>query len=124
MRAVLYARYSSTNQRAESIEDQLEVGRRFIAQQGWTLVRTYEDRADKKAGGGERRINEAEAAVVRRIFREFADGTSPRALAKRLNQEHVPGPGGRPWGDTTIRGQAERGTGILNNALYAGRLEW
>ncbi len=80
--------------------------------------------AGKKAGGGERRINEAEAAVVQRIFREFADGKSPRALAKRLNQERVPGPGGRPWGDTTIRGQVERGTGIINNALYAGRLEW
>src|SRR3954451_171783 len=45
MRAVIYARYSSTNQREASIEDQLEVGRRFIQQQGWTLVRTYEDRA-------------------------------------------------------------------------------
>src|SRR6185295_14358022 len=32
--------------------------------------------------------------------------------------------GGRPWADTTIRGQAERATGILNNALYVGRLEW
>ncbi len=29
MRAVIYARYSSTNQRVESIEDQLEVGRRL-----------------------------------------------------------------------------------------------
>ncbi len=74
--------------------------------------------------GGERRINEAEAEVVRRIFREFADGVSPRAIARRLNTEGVPGPDGRPWGDTTIRGQADRGTGILNNALYVGRLEW
>ena len=28
------------------------------------------------------------------------------------------------WIDTTIRGQAERGTGMLNNAIYVGRLEW
>jgi hypothetical protein len=27
-------------------------------------------------------------------------------------------------GDTTIRGQADRGTGILNNTLYIGRLTW
>jgi len=69
-------------------------------------------------------INEAEATVVRRIFRMFAAGQSPRAIAKALNAEGVPGPGGRPWRDTTIRGQVDRGTGILNNAIYVGRLEW
>jgi hypothetical protein len=74
--------------------------------------------------GGERRINDAEAAMVRRIFEEFAGGRSPREIAMRLNDEGVPGPGGRSWGNTTIRGQAERATGILNNALYVGRLEW
>jgi hypothetical protein len=36
----------------------------------------------------------------------------------------VPGPGGRPWSNTTIRGQNTRGTGLLNNALYRGALEW
>jgi site-specific DNA recombinase len=73
---------------------------------------------------GERQINPVEADIVRRIFTQFANGQSPRAIAKRLNAEGIPGPGGRPWGDTTIRGQAERGTGLLNNALYVGRLEW
>ena len=43
---------------------------------------------------------------------------------RTLNAEGIPGPGGREWRDTTIRGQADRGTGILNNALYVGRLEW
>ena len=76
------------------------------------------------AAAGERQINPVEAEIVSRIFTEFANGNSPRAIAKRLNAEGVPGPGGRPWGDTTIRGQAERGTGVLNNALYVGRLEW
>jgi site-specific DNA recombinase len=76
------------------------------------------------ADAGERRINSSEAKTVQRIFAEFADGHSPRAIARQLNRDDVPGPGGRPWGDTTIRGQADRGTGILNNALYIGRLEW
>jgi site-specific DNA recombinase len=75
-------------------------------------------------GAGERRINPAEAAVVQRIFALLATGTSPRAIAKQLNAEGVPGPDGRDWRDTTIRGQLDRGTGLLNNALYAGRLEW
>ena len=48
----------------------------------------------------------------------FADGSSPIAIAKQLNQESISGPGGNAWRDTTIRGHAERGTGILRNELY------
>ena len=40
----------------------------------------------------ERRINQAEAQIVRRIFREFATGKSPRAIAVGLNREGVSGP--------------------------------
>jgi site-specific DNA recombinase len=40
------------------------------------------------------------------------------------NSEGIWGPGGRPWGDTTIRGHYARGTGILRNELYIGRLVW
>ena len=61
---------------------------------------------------------------MRRIFREYAAARSPREIARRLNAEGVPGPGGRPWGDTTIRGHALRGTGLLHNELYVGRLVW
>jgi len=73
---------------------------------------------------GERRINEAEAVVVRRIFSEFAAGKSPRAIATELNRDGIPGPFGRTWGDTTIRGHACRGNGVVNNELYAGVLVW
>ncbi|MEJ1161450.1 recombinase family protein [Prosthecomicrobium sp. N25] len=74
--------------------------------------------------GGERIIEPAEANVVRRIFQDFAVGKTLELIAKELNQGSVPGPGGRPWSNTTLRGQPTRGTGILNNALYVGRLEW
>ena len=73
---------------------------------------------------GERRIKPDEAAVVRRIFEDFADAISPRQLASNLNAEGISGPNGRPWIDTTIRGQVERATGILNNTLYIGLLTW
>jgi site-specific DNA recombinase len=73
---------------------------------------------------GERAINEVEAAIVCRIFQEFADGKSPRAIARSLNAEGIPGPRGDTWMDTTIRGHFERGTGIINNELYVGRLVW
>jgi site-specific DNA recombinase len=73
---------------------------------------------------GSRRINAGEAKVVQGIFRDFAVGLSPRAIARKLNQKGVAGPSGRPWRDTTIRGHFGRGTGILNNELYIGRLIW
>jgi len=60
--------------------------------------------------------------IVHRIFNMFADGVSPRAIAKILNDEGIEGPKGNAWQDTTIRGQRERGTGLLNNEAYAGRL--
>jgi hypothetical protein len=85
----------------------------------------YDVVADRDAsGGGRRTINGAEAAIVRRVFEEDAAGAGPRIIAKRSNDEHVPGSGGREWRDTTIRGQVDRGTGLMNNTLYIGRLEW
>jgi len=80
--------------------------------------------ADGRPLTGERRINAGEAAIVRRIFEEYAAGVSPRAIAKTLNAEGVPGPSGGTWGPSTIHGNRQRGTGILNNELYIGRLVW
>ncbi|SFU18868.1 recombinase family protein [Mesorhizobium sp. YR577] len=65
-----------------------------------------------------------EAEVIRRVFREFASGKSPKAIAVDLNRQGIPGPLGRAWGDTSIRGYRSRGTGIINNELYAGVLVW
>ena len=232
LRAVIYARYSTDEQRPESIEDQIETCRRFCAAKGWKLVGVYSDAAmsgstaerpdyerlkdDAKraiydivvveaidrmsrrlsevaafhdalafrgqklfacdrgeisplmagilgaigqsfledlrtktkrglrgkvlaglaAGGlgygyevdpaapGLRRIVPEQATIITRIFTMYAAGSSPRQIARTLNKENVPGPGGRTWVDTTIRGQVDRGTGILNNAAYVGRLEW
>jgi site-specific DNA recombinase len=73
---------------------------------------------------GERRINQIEAAIVRRVFEEFAKGRSPRAIAGALNKETIPGPASKTWGPSTIYGNWRRSTGILNNELYIGRLVW
>ena len=235
MRAVIYARYSSDLQREASIDDQIEICRRYAEAQGWTTVGTYKDAAISGAsrfrpgfqkliadagdrrfdvvlceaidrlgrrladtadlqdqlafqgirlftpslgeitqihvavmgmmaqmalkdlgektkrgqlgrvlkgrvpagiaygykagdggvdGRGARTIDPDEAAVVRRIFNEFASGKSPEAIARDLNRQGVGGPGGRPWSNTTIRGQVDRGTGVLNNSLYRGAIEW
>jgi DNA invertase Pin-like site-specific DNA recombinase len=73
---------------------------------------------------GETEIDEAQALIVKRIFREFAAGNSPRAIAHQLNEEHIPAPRGGAWKVNTIYGNAGRGTGILNNQLYAGTRVW
>ena len=73
---------------------------------------------------GEREVDENEAEVVRSIFAAFASGKSPRGIAKDLNGRGVSGPRGKPWGASTIYGNQLRGTGILNNELYAGKLVW
>jgi site-specific DNA recombinase len=80
--------------------------------------------ADGEPIRGNREIVPEEAEVICRIFREFASGKSPKAIAVDLNREGVPGPLGRAWGDTSIRGHRSRGTGIINNELYAGVLVW
>lgn len=89
---------------------------------GYSVVK--KTNADGEPIRGDREIVPAEAEVIRRIFREFAAGKSPKAIAVDLNREGIPGPLGRTWGDTSIRGHRSRGTGIINNELYAGVLVW
>jgi DNA invertase Pin-like site-specific DNA recombinase len=236
MRAVIYARYSSDQQRAASIEDQVRLCRERIDREGWTFLVTYSDAAmsgasrlrpgyqklledarggqfdlvvaealdrisrdqediagfykqlgfcgvklvtlaegdiselhvglkgtmnalflkdlaekthrglrgriedGKSAGGlcygyrvvkafnggsvttGEREIEPTEAPIVERIFRDFIAGVSPKQIAKNLNREGIAGPFGGHWSPSTIYGNSKRGTGILNNESYIGRL--
>src|SRR5882762_3851139 len=63
---------------------------------GYDVVREHDARGEPIHGG--RRINETEAAVVHRIFVEFAAGKSPRAIAHTLNSERITGPHGKNWG--------------------------
>ncbi|MCD2185522.1 recombinase family protein [Rhizobium sp. GN54] len=73
---------------------------------------------------GLRDVDPVKAEIVRRIYQLYADGMSPRDIAHLLNNEGVPGPRGRKWRDTAIRGHVGRGTGILNNESYIGRIVW
>ena len=73
---------------------------------------------------GKRIIVEAEAKIVRRIFEEYVAGRTPREIAYDLNNESISPPRGRSWNASTINGNMQRGTGIIQNELYAGRLVW
>jgi len=78
--------------------------------------------ADGRRSHVARRINEAEAAVVRRIFTLAAGGKGLRAIAHLLNAEHVPAP--RPqqdrprgWAPSSVRE-------VLYRDLYRGLIVW
>ena len=73
---------------------------------------------------GLREVDTVKADIVRRIYQLYADGISPRDIAQLLNKESIPGPRGRKWRDTAIRGHVGRGSGILNNESYIGRIVW
>ncbi|MFN3634787.1 recombinase family protein [Paracoccus pantotrophus] len=73
---------------------------------------------------GDRTINEFQAEVVRRIFRDYAAGKSAKTIAFALNKEGIPAPSGGDWGFSTINGNPKRGNGILNNEMYIGKIVW
>ena len=78
---------------------------------------------------GDRTVDPEEAAVVRRIFSEYDRGRSARRIAIDLNRDGIAPPrsggkGNGRWSFSTISGNWKRGTGILNNELYIGKLVW
>jgi DNA invertase Pin-like site-specific DNA recombinase len=105
------------------LEGRIRAGRSAgAAPYGYRVVRQLGP--DGEVVRGLREPDPAEAGVVRRIFEDYAAGRSPRAIAKGLNEEGVPGPGGGPWFASTIRGRPARGCGLLRNPVYIGRLVW
>jgi len=85
---------------------------------------SHSPQADGSIDRGTREIILPEAAIITEIFEHYANGMSPHDIAKHLNDRKVKGPSGKAWGQSTINGNASRGTGILNNELYIGRLIW
>ncbi len=88
---------------------------------GYRIIRRFENGA---VTTGEREIVPEEAGIVRRIFKDYLGGASPKQIAKTLNAEGVRGPHGGLWSASTIHGNARRRNGILHNELYVGRLVW
>jgi site-specific DNA recombinase len=87
---------------------------------GYTLANIIDDRG--RAVRGLRAIDPDQAEIVLRIFTEYAAGQSPRAIAKRLNEECIPGPRGGAWRMTTITGDRQRKNGMLQNEQYIGQI--
>jgi site-specific DNA recombinase len=103
-------------QRGRAAEGLIPGGRSY----GYEVIREFDTKGELLRG--RRRVLEDEAAVIRRIFEEFAAGHSARAIAARLNRDGIPSPSGKAWGAGTINGSRSRSSGILYNAAYIGRL--
>ena len=89
---------------------------------GYDVVKKFD--ANGEPIRGDRTINEFQAEVVRRIFRDYAAGKSAKTIAFALNKEGIPAPSGGDWGFSTINGNPKRGNGILNNEMYVGKIVW
>jgi len=66
--------------------------------------------------GGEMRINEAQARIVRRIFDAYEATQGMRTIQQQLEAERVPPPN-KHWSTTTINY-------MLRNPVYIGKLRW
>jgi site-specific DNA recombinase len=84
---------------------------------GYKVTRATHDGA---ATTGNREIVPAEAEVILRIFRDYAAGVSPKALAKQLNAERCPGPGGSLWNPSTIHGNPALARGSSTTSCTSG----
>ena len=59
-------------------------------------------------------VNEEQAEIVRRIFRQYLSGDSPKAIAQSLDRDNIPTPrNGKRWGISTI-------VRMLQNEKYTG----
>jgi site-specific DNA recombinase len=87
---------------------------------GYDVVRELDAKGEPIKG--KRAVNPEQAEVVRRIYREYAAGRSPKAIAKDLNRDGIPSARGGEWRASAIVGNRARMIGVLHNPIYAGRL--
>jgi DNA invertase Pin-like site-specific DNA recombinase len=123
------------------LRDRTRRGMRGLFEQGLsTGGRTYGYRSIAAGEHKRLELDEAEAAVVRRIFAEHIAGKSQRAIARELNADHVPSARGGRWSSLSVRelvrneryrgvvvfGQREwrRGEGGKRVAVQRPRAEW
>ena len=76
-KAVLYARFSSDNQRSESIDAQIRAMKEYCKKNSYVIVNTYIDEA-KSATHGNARIAAATATSARNLPQAIANGETGR----------------------------------------------
>lgn len=99
---------------SRNISENSKWGIRSKFQKGIPHINTCKFMGYDKDSEGRLVINEEEAKLVRRIYREFLEGFTCSVIAARLNAEGVPGVSGEPkWLSVTI-------ASMLKNEKYMG----
>ncbi len=86
---------------------------------GYRVVPRINERGELDRGL--REIDQEQAAVIRRIYREYLAGRGPKSIAHDLNRDGIPSPAGGEWRGSSIAGHRARQLGVLHNPIYAGR---
>ena len=114
---------SLAQQESASISQNVQIGVRYHYQEGKVCSGVHRLLGYNRTPDGKLEIVPREAEIVRRIFRDFLDGYSTKAIAKRLREEGVDG------SKTTVTGiKIERNWNyenieyILKNEKYSGDL--
>ena len=99
---------------SRSISENATWGIRKKFERGEIRVNTTKFVGYDKGENGNLVINEEQAKIVRRIFRNFLQGETPESIARSLKEEGVPGWNGKAnWYPTTIQR-------MLQNEKYMG----
>ncbi len=104
---------------AGRVRDGITVGRPPYGYEAW-----YGVDASGLPIRGRRRIVPEKAAVVLRIFEEYAAGALPKHIADKLNAEGIPTSMGGKWSRPILTRVRLHGPGVLNNPAYIGRLRY
>ncbi len=88
---------------------------------GYRVVRGVVDDKGRNVNGV-REIDETAAAVIRRIYQEYADGRRASEIVAGLNRDAIPAPGGGLWKKNALLGSSRKQEGVLRTEIYLGKL--
>lgn len=99
---------------SRNISENCKWGIRSKFQEGKPHINTFKFMGFDKDEDGRLIINKEQAKIVKRIFREFLEGYNPADIARRLNEDGIPGVTGEvKWITATI-------IGMLHQEKYMG----
>ena len=105
---------SLAQQESESLSQNVKLGIHYRFQQGKVMVNANSFLGYDKDEDGNLVINPEQAETVKRIFREYLEGTSCQQIARGLEHDGIPtARGNHRWHDSAVRR-------ILENEKYMG----
>lgn len=105
---------SLAQQESQSISQNVSMGIRYQYRQGKVRLNHTRFLGYTKDSEGNLIVDQEQALLVRRIYREFLDGKTPGKIAQGLMDDHIPTVSGKMvWRESTVRS-------ILKNEKYIG----